>query len=190
MKVIENNYNEVEKEIICPHCGSKLTYGADDIIPTGGENFIYCGACHRAICIGETESKLEPDFKPPFYCDNCGGDFNASTHIGADGSLFATCPECGEEVWVGSGIELNPKNIEYPLHFFSYKDGVKLTDKQVTEYARLVASRLDKNNDYYMISSGDTLVIAVKTDEDYGECTVYVCKSYDECNFKIPKENF
>lgn len=190
MRVIENNYNESEKEIVCPHCDSKLTYNIDDIVPTNGKSFIYCGACHRAICVSEGEEQLTPYFKPPFYCSNCGKDFNSSPHIGADGSLFATCPDCNEEVWVGDGIEINPKNIEYPTHFFFYGNGVKMTDEQITEYARQMASKLDKDNDYYMTGSGDTLVIAVKTDEEASECTVFVCKDYGECNFKIPKENF
>lgn len=190
MRVIENNYNETEKEIVCPHCGSKLTYGADDIFSADDTKWIYCGACHRAICVDENKSVLEPDLKPPFYCSNCEHDFVAEPHIGADGSLFATCPECGDEVWVGEGIKLNAKNIEYPTHFFSYKNGVEITDEQVNKWIREAASELNKDVDYHFISGGDTLVIALKTEENSSECSVFVCKKYSECNFKIPQKIF
>ena len=187
MRVIEN---KIEREMTCPHCGSRIAYDSEDIINSNGKEWIYCGACGEEISLDKPTDRIAPDLKPPFYCSNCEHDFVAEPHIGADGSLFATCPTCGDEIWVGSGIELNAKNIEYPTHFFSYKNGVKMTDEQIIEWVRQAASAINKDVDYQFISGGNTMVIAVKSDEDSSEATVFVCKNYAECNFKIPRENF
>lgn len=189
MRVIEN---KIEKEMICPHCGSHIAYDSEDITSLNGKEWIYCGACGEEINLEKSVDCITPDLKPPFFCDKCRKEFNTLPHIGADGSLFATCPKCNNEVWVGEGIELNPQNIEYPKHFYTYnnEDTVIISDKRIQEWVREAAAKLDKDNDYYFTGAGDTLVIAVKADESVSECTIYVCKGYSECNFKISKEKF
>lgn len=189
MRVIENNYNESEKEIVCPHCDSKLTYNIDDIVPTNGKSFIYCGACHRAICVSEGEEQLTPYFKPPYYCSKCENDFTTPTYIGAYGILYAKCPYCGNEEYMGDGIELTADNIEYPKHFGTY-DGTEINDAKINEWIKHCINQLDKDNDYVYYGSGDTCVIAYKSDEDYHSATVIVAKKYQECEVQIPEENF
>ena len=169
-----------EKNIKCS-CGAELAYTEEDIHKNSGDNFIICPRCQSHIFINA--------FTPRKVCDNCGREYEAETYIGADGAEFAICPHCQKETFVDDGIELTIKNISYPEHFYKY-NGVEISDAKTTEWIRECVAKIDKDSDYYLIGSGDTLCYAVKSDEESHEVTCYVCKKYSESHVTIPEEKF
>lgn len=173
MRIIE------EKICECSHCGTKLAYTEDDL--RNGE-YLICPCCQTRIFIDNKYSDV--------MCSKCGNTKDFAPYIGANGSLYAKCSHCGNEEWIDEGIDLDENNINYPQHFFHYSTGVKVGDKQTTEWVRECISHLDRETDYWMTGSGNTLCIAVKTDESLNEATVFVCKNYSECDITLPDDKF
>ena len=172
-----------EKTCRCA-CGTKLAYTEEDL--HGGEDckYIVCPQCGKQIAI------IDRDV---YVCDHCRKDFEVTdAYIGDSGSLFAKCPHCGSEEWIGNGVDLDETNICFPQHFYHYANEgtVAISDEQTTKYVRECAARLDKDFDYAFTGSGDTLCFAVKTDESTKEATVFVCKNHYECSFTLPEDKF
>lgn len=162
-----------EKQCQCS-CGAKLAYTEDDIYTNAGDEFIICPHCQNRIFFEEDESTV---------CSECGTEFEASPYIGAYGAKYIKCPRCGNEEWYDDGIELTKTNIEYPQHFFHFKnDGKQMSDGEITKWVRECVSKLNREDDFYFINSGDTLCIALRSDE---ETTVFVCKEVAECSLDI-----
>lgn len=181
-----------ERKCQCHTCGNTLAYTEEDIHNNAGDSFIICPCCETRIFLvdGVPCSAM-------ISCDNCNKSFElpseyCDTYIGANGCEYTTCPHCGNEQWIGEGIELDKNNIIYPQHFYHYSGTrtVPISDDRTTDWIRECISKLDKETDSYLISSGDTLCFAVKSDESTHEATVYVCKEYSECNITIPEEKF
>lgn len=163
-----------EKQCQCS-CGAKLAYTEDDIHTNVGDEFIICPRCQNHIFFVDRE--------PATVCSECGTEFEASPYIGAYGAKYVKCPRCGNEEWYNDGIELTQENITFPQHFFRFGDGGKqMSDDETTKWVRECISRLKQGDDFYYINSGDTLCIALKTDE---EATVFVCKEIAECSLNI-----
>ena len=164
-------------------CGARLGYTAEDVHFTEGNSYVVCPKCQTAIYIsGEVEH----------ICENCGICFIPESYIGENGVEYAKCPDCGSTEYISDGIDLDETNLCYPQHFFHFSgDSAKpISDQVTTEWARDCLSHLDKDCDFYFTGSGDTLCIAVKSDESMREATVYVCKKYSECNVTLPIEKF
>lgn len=162
-----------EKQCQCS-CGAKLAYTEDDIYTNAGDEFIICPRCQNRIFFEEDESTV---------CSECGTEFEANPYIGAYGAKYVKCPRCGNEEWYDDGIELTKTNIAYPQHFFHFKnDGKKMSDNEITKWVRECVSKLNQEDDFYFINSGDTLCIALRSDE---ETTVFVCKEVAECSLDI-----
>ncbi len=184
MKVIENNYKDEPKEfnVVCPHCNSKLTYYESDIQPSYERAYIVCPCCHKDIFVTDDE--------PVWLCEHCGATFEGEPYIGVSGAEWVDCPKCGNLTFVSEGIEITADTVEYPKHFYSYNKGKPVDDEQINEWIKDAVNNLDKGIDYTGHASGDTIVLAYKSDEDYSSATVIVAKKYSECEVKIPKEKF
>lgn len=194
MKLIENNYKK-EYEITCCYCDSKLSYTNEDIKTTAVDKYVDCPACHQRIYIENSEpleNELTPAFKPPYLCTECYNKFTGKPYIAYDGSLFAKCPKCGNEEWVGDGVTLTKDNIEFPLHFYQYgkrENSVHISDNEVTERIRRCIKSIENNNidfSYYM--SGDTCIVVFINDDN--EVCVVVGQNYYETNVHISANNF
>lgn len=117
------------------------------------------------------------------FCDNCNSEFlvdEEDTYIGALGCRYVRCPCCGwEDNVLDDGITLTSENLSFPTHYFSFKDGVKLTNKVVDEYVKecIEALRNSTNKNFYAThtGTGDTHVFVFKYDGDE-EYYVYVGK--------------
>lgn len=177
MRIVEEKFGKCS-------CGANLAYTEDDIHKNAGDEFIICPKCQTRLYINS--------YTPPFICEECGKEFETETYIGEDGAEFAICPHCNEVTFVGDGIKLNESNVCYPKHFFQYagKHTKAMSDEETTKYVRECISKIDKDTDYYIIGSGDTICFAAKSDEDLHEVTCYVCKKYSECHVEIPEEKF
>lgn len=175
MKVLLNKHRQCM-------CGALLIYTDKDIKQYAGNRYIVCPHCSTRLYLEDNEI---------YTCDNCGKDFVLTDkHIGANGCLYTICPHCHSEEWIDPGIDLDETNICYPQHFFQYTNGKSIDDQTTTEWVRDCISHLDKESDYYLMSSGDTLCIVVKSDEESHEATVFVCKKYSECSVIIPAEKY
>lgn len=107
------------------------------------------------------------------------------TYIGALGCRYVKCPCCGEEIVLDDGITLTSENLSFPRHYFSFKDGVILTNKEVDKYVRecIEALRNSKDKNFYAThtGTGNTHVFVFKYDGDE-EYFVYVGKGgYETC---------
>ena len=107
-----------------------------------------------------------------------------------NGAEWVDCPSCGERTFVSEGIELTADTVEYPKHFYFYSKGKSVDDEQINEWIKDAVNRLDKDVDYSGHASGDTIVLAYKSDEDYSSATVIVAKKYSECEVQIPRKKF
>lgn len=184
MKIIENNYKDAE-EIVCPYCKSRLEYNKSDVYVYEGDEFITCPCCKSDIMKTPHNSTL---FLPKYTCNRCYQRFNAESYEGANGSEYAICSYCGNEEIVGDGVDLTSANVEFPKHFFSYKNGKPVSDATVTEWVRDSVSKLDKGIDILYTGSGNAMAIAIKSDMD--EATVIVAKDYYETSVSIPHEKY
>lgn len=160
-----------EKQCQCS-CGVQLAFTEEDIHETFGLKYITCPRCQKNITLVETTT-----------CSECDEEYAVSPYIGAYGAKYVKCPRCGNEEWFDDGIELTQENITFPQHFFRFGDGGKqMSDDETTKWVRECISRLKQGDDFYYINSGDTLCIALKTDD---EATVFVCKEISECSLNI-----
>lgn len=161
-----------EEKLKCS-CGAQLAFTEEDIHETFGFKYITCPCCQNNIAL----------LSETITCGECDEEYAVNPYIGAYGAKYIKCPRCGNEEWFDDGIELTQENIVYPQHFFRFGDGGKqMSDDETTKWVRECISKLKQGDDFYYINSGDTLCIALKTDE---EATVFVCKEISECSLNI-----
>ena len=96
--------------------------------------------------------------------------------IGYLGCESITCPECGTEM-LTTGERIMPPT--FPKTFYHFDSGKKISDKDIQEMVNEVVDNIKKAEvgDFYSISSGDTMVVALK-DEDSTD--IIVTKDYWE----------
>ena len=126
-------------------------------------------------------------------CQNCRSLLQVEPediYVGKHGYKCWRCPCCGEENYTDESITLTADNIEYPTHFYLYGDGAKISDEELTKWVRECASHIDKDCDFWIHSSGDSFVLAYKSDEDLSEVTVVVAKNFGETEVEIPREMY
>ena len=100
------------------------------------------------------------------------------------------CPVCNKEISIYDSETPTIETIQYPRDFFSYANGASIRDEQINEWIKDAVNRLDKDVDCSGHASGDTIVLAYKSDEDASEATVIVAKKYQEADVKISSKNF
>ena len=86
-----------------------------------------------------------------------------------------------------SGFEFG---FHYPETFYSFANAVVIKEDEINKWVKECVSQLDKDTDYTLSASGDTIVFAYKSDWDDSIASVVVAKKYQECDVKIPRENF
>lgn len=126
-------------------------------------------------------------------CENCGSKLIIDDNdliIGEYGAKCWVCAACGESNYVDEGITLTEKNVIFPQHFSNTLNAVEIKDEEITKWVREAVAVMDKNIDYSYHASGDTAVIAFKSDEDYNDVTVIVARKYHETFVKIPEERY
>lgn len=129
-------------------------------------------------------------------CDNCNSVFEYDendVHIGAFGCAFVTCPCCGKETDAldSDGIELTPSNVRFPVHYGTFKEGVKIENSEVDKYVRKCIDDIrEESGDWSATACGDTAVFVFKMDGDE-EYWVYVGKGgyetyipFEWCDYK------
>ena len=96
--------------------------------------------------------------------------------IGYLGCESITCPECGTEM-LTTGERVMPPT--FPRTFFHFGDVTKASDKDTQEMVNKAVNNIKtaEVGDFYSISSGDTMVVALK-DEDSTD--IIVTKDYWE----------
>lgn len=104
---------------------------------------------------------------------------------------YLRCPCCDNLIHLQTETDDLPTvdKVQYPKDFYSFGDGVHIKDEEINQWIKKCVSFL-KDEDYSFYGSGDTMVFAYKSDEDGLTATVLVAKKYEECNVKIPEENF
>lgn len=110
--------------------------------------------------------------------------------VGACGCAYIKCPKCGELIFIDSevySIILTKDNIRFPQHFFEPGPNVvSLSNQKINQYIRECINSLEERKEdyggYALAGSGNTLVFAVKYEDEY---VIYVTKEYYESS--IPR---
>ena len=136
----------------------------------------------RIIVDRNKKTNSEDNYPMIVTCDNCGSDYEIEyddTYIGALGCRYVKCPCCGYENMIDDGIQLTKDNLKFPDHYFSFANGVKVSDEAVDKYVKECIEALrnstDKNFYATQTGTGDTHVFVFKYDGDE-EYFVYVGK--------------
>ena len=147
----------------------------------------------RIIVDRNKKTNSEDNYPMIVTCDNCGSDYEIEyddTYIGALGCRYVKCPCCGYENMIDDGIQLTKDNLKFPDHYFSFANGVKVSDEAVDKYVKECIEALrnstDKNFYATQTGTGDTHVFVFKYDGDE-EYVVYVGKGGYETN--VPFED-
>ena len=117
--------------------------------------------------------------KKEITCPNCENLLSyekEDVEIGHYGCECITCPECGEKILI-TGERIMPPT--FPQTFYHFGSGKKISDKNIQEMINEVVDNIKIANvgDFYGISSGDTMVVALKYEDDID---VIVAKDYWE----------
>ena len=119
-------------------------------------------------------------------CFNCGETFSFEDedveYLGHN--LFGfICPTCGHEI-----ITKVKKCIEFPDEFYSFKDGISVSNEKIAEEAEGIKNFLLENKDetFAFWATGNTIVIGYKLSD--GNISIIVSKDYYEA-FIVAKEN-
>ena len=127
-------------------------------------------------------------------CSKCGSVVAITAEDLTEGEFGChtwTCP-CCETVNVNdSSITLTEKNVTYPQHFASLKNGKQVSDKDLTEWVRQCVAEIDKGIEFSYRATGNSLVIAYKAESESCEVGVIVCNNgYEETFVQIPAERW
>ena len=117
--------------------------------------------------------------KKEITCPNCENLLSyekEDVEIGHYGCECITCPECGEKILI-TGERIMPPT--FPQTFYHFGSGKKISDKNIQEMINEVVDNIKIANvgDFYGISSGDTMVVALKYEDNID---VIVAKDYWE----------
>lgn len=125
-------------------------------------------------------------------CENCGCEFEYIFEEMEQASInewhmvsFVECPWCHKRVILEE--HKTPEQDRdyslfpiYPDKFYSMdKDAVKLSDKDLNNWARAVYDRLKNNPDEesYIVATGDSVIIGFNNEDGI---SLYVCRNYEE----------
>ena len=125
-------------------------------------------------------------------CPRCNSKlkYNDGDIWTCDDGSYVRCPCCTERIYIDDSADVTPETIHYPETFYSFANAVAIKSDEINKWVKECVSQLDKDTDYTLSASGDTIVFAYKSDWDDGIASVVVAKKYQECDVKIPRENF
>lgn len=95
---------------------------------------------------------------------------------------YITCPNCARSIYLNpdnyNKIQTDIEDVEFPDSFYSFEDGLKISNEQINKWIKEATKNLKKEpeNSFYNICSGDTAVIVLKYENN--TYSVYVCKGY------------
>ena len=145
----------------------------------------------------EKEKEIKPKFPMKLTCSECGSEFEVDeddVEVGVMGlyELKNGCPCCGEEVEIDDGIDLTSDMLRFPQHYYSFENGVNLSDEEIDKYVkgRIEALRNSDDKTFYSTctGSGNSFIIVSRYDDDENFC-VDVCKGYYEVNIPYTEED-
>ena len=121
-------------------------------------------------------------------CDYCESELeitNSDISFNKYGNPVITCPICGRETCVAYDTkEITVENIAYPDDFYSFENGLDISNEKIKEWIKDGYENMNKRNtDFYYVSSGNTFVFMHNTS---GELYIMVTKNFKDIS--IDKE--
>ena len=117
-----------------------------------------------------------------YTCNNCMSKVDVDDddlQIGELGNYYYTCPCCGENTYLDSGIELNKDNIRFPQHYCSTLTGIDISDDKINKMVKECIERIEKiDSDFVYTATGNTFVLVIKEGDD--GYYIFVSKGYYE----------
>ncbi len=131
------------------------------------------------------EEKEKSKFPIKAICSECGSEFEIDeddVEVGVMGlyELKNGCPCCGEEVEIDDRIDLTSDMLRFPQHYYSFENGVNLSDEEIDKYVKDCIEALRNSDDnYHCVATGNSFIIVFKNNEEE-EFNIFVCKNYYE----------
>lgn len=167
MEVIKRRSDEELIEVTCSHCGSILRCTGEE------KRTLPCPVCGHQLNNGDDL----------LQCDRCNYKFSTAEPegIGAYGCYYTFCPECGETVYMGDGIDVTIENLR--LDYFSPMGGKEISFPQIkswiAEGIRFLKDNPDEN--IYYAASGDSFIFI---NRDVGDFYVMYTNKYKDVYIK------
>src|SRR5574344_1281366 len=79
-------------------------------------------------------------------CEYCNTELEldeSDVHIGSYGLYDYICPCCKMKNTIDDGIDLTKDNLQFPIHYYSFKDGKDIPDEKKNK-----VQKKQKNNKY------------------------------------------
>jgi hypothetical protein len=136
----------------------------------------------------ETES-VPSIFPIRTKCKYCNTELEveeSDAHIGSYGLYDYICPCCKTKNELDDGIDLNKDNLQFPIHYYSFKNGKEVQDEEIDKWVKKGIKYLEEhtNEDLWHTGTGDSKVFVQKFDGD-NEYSITVCKGYYEVEIPI-----
>jgi hypothetical protein len=137
----------------------------------------------------ENEQVVPSIFPFRTECEYCNTELEldeSDAHIGSYGLYDYVCPCCKMKNELDDGINLNKDNLQFPIHYYSFKDGKNISDEEIDKWVKQGIKYLEEHTDEYSwsVGTGDSKVFVQKFDED-NEYSITVCKGYYEVEIPI-----
>ena len=148
----------------------------------------------------DKEYYKEPIFPFKETCEKCGSVIEIESyddlHVGALGCYYYDCPVCDKENMADhvDGITLTIDNLEFPVHFYDFKNGKEVSKDEIKEYIKKGVLKLRKNKaeddcGMFYTATGDTFVLVKRYPGDEEYC-VMVAKGYYHTNIPFQQEDY
>lgn len=118
-------------------------------------------------------------------CEHCSSKLQVSKSDlkeGYLGAYFVECPCCNQTSYVDTidGVDLTPKNVCFPQHFWhtsTSKGAVHIRDAEIVDCIQKGALYFEENpqNNVWHTSYGDLFIVMMKFDHEY---SIYVTQDF------------
>ena len=116
-------------------------------------------------------------------CETCGTQFaytESDIQYGEYGCPYITCPGCGTklDLFEHESEYITLDTVEYPRHFSSFAEGIKISDEECAKFVKEVCQFLKscKEGEPVIIGTGNTIVIGVNMEDEH---RIIVAKNYE-----------
>lgn len=141
--------------------------------------------------------EAKPLFPRIICCNKCSSELEYDKQDlteGLYGAHYITCPLCGEKVYdyeYEGNITVTPSNVKFPTHFYSFKDGVNVSNERIQQYIQegIQYLRNDPKEFVYNVSTGNMLIVIFRQEEEH-TYNVIVSKDYYDTYIDFQKVDF
>ena len=130
----------------------------------------------------ENEQVVPSTFPFRTKCEYCNTELEideSDVYIGSYGFYDYVCPCCKMKNELDEGIDLTKDNLQFPIHYYSFKDGKNISGVEINKWVKQCIEYLENHKDEYIyyIGTRNTKVFVQKVEGD-NTYSITVCKGY------------